>query len=286
MRSSETDFPPTSARRFHHGGRIGDLVYAMYTIKALGGGELCLSLFHHPGWDRRFAESVKSLAEYQDYINQVSIIDIDQRQMSEWRCGRSKPWLIEKFIDYDLHDAELDYNPHMFPEWHKRDWPGNCHIAKRYAVHFGVDWDPEAVWLEAPQTHVNIDVVFHMPLRRSVRSKERWLFILRALKASGFTVLVMTGPYDYEEWNYACEMYNIPCIVPSDMLDASDYINSSRLFIGGASSCNTIAEGLKKRRIVELADGCDDTYPYGLTGWCATDMPDEDLLNLAESVLE
>ncbi|KKK83146.1 hypothetical protein LCGC14_2796270, partial [marine sediment metagenome] len=31
---------------FHHGGRIGDMLFALYTMKALGGGQLMVSDYH------------------------------------------------------------------------------------------------------------------------------------------------------------------------------------------------------------------------------------------------
>ena len=60
-------------RKFHHGGRLGDCLYALYTVKKLGGGEVYLSLFHSPGWDEGMAKSLLPLIEYQDYVTGVGM---------------------------------------------------------------------------------------------------------------------------------------------------------------------------------------------------------------------
>jgi len=255
-------------------------VYALYTVKALGGGAVLLSTFHWPAWDIEMAESMMPFLRHQEYIDAAGIFSVPIGQMERWRaCGT-----IPKGIDtcsFNLWKAETDHNPEAFPEWHGRVWPGNCHIAKRYAVHFGVEWDPESKWLTAPTTK-KVDVIFHMPLRRIVRNRKQWFWILNRLQETGYSVIILGGPNDIDEWSGRSEFHTC---CPKDFLETADYINSAKLFIGGASSCNTVAEGLKKRRIVELAPDCDDTYPYGDTGHYANDMSDEKIVQLALEIL-
>jgi len=240
-------------KTFHHGGRIGDCLYACYTIKALGGGKLYLSPYHTPNWGLEQIQSLKSFLEYQDYITEVEVCDPPRR-------GE-----VVKDVDYDLHRVEDIYNPQDFPEWHGNYWPGNIHIAKRYAVGFGVEWDKNDTWLRAPSHGGSPHIVFHAPERRMVRPREAWGYILRSL-AHNFKIDVVGGPDDYIQ---------LKDIVPGlsywyhhDFHTAAGLIGNAKVFLGCASSCNVVAEGIKKIRYVELADGCDNTNPlFDVTTW-------------------
>ncbi len=57
---------------FTHSGATGDIIFSLPTIKAMGGGHLCIT----PGNEvmRQRAEAVKPLLEVQDYITGVSIV--------------------------------------------------------------------------------------------------------------------------------------------------------------------------------------------------------------------
>lgn len=254
-------------KNFHHGGRIGDCIYSLYTVKALGGGKMYLSDFQQGNWSLQIAKSLKPFLEYQDYIGEVEVVDQEQLKKLQ--------------IDYDLHKAELDYNPECFPEWHKRDWPGNCHIAKRYATHFGIPFFVENSWLKAPQTK-RVDVAFHAPLRRAVRPPQDTGWIISQLTKQGYNVIIL-GSDDIDDWKpYADGGY----LMPSSILEMADWINSAKVFMGAASSGNVIAEGLKKPRFVELADGCDNTFPYGMTGRFTNQYPKEELLEAIRLCLD
>jgi len=228
------------------------------------------------------AKSMLSFIQYQEYVKEAGYFVIPFGALENWRATGDAPDVV-KACTHDLWQAENDRNPDKFPEWHGRQWPGNCHIAKRYAVHFDVEWDPEAVWLTAPRTK-KVDIVFHMPIRRSVRPAIEWAHILKVFRQLNYSVLILGGRDDIEEWRFYAG--RIPRLAPDTLLQSADYINSAKLFIGGASSCNTIAEGLKKHRIVELADDCDDTYPYGDTGQCANGMSLGDIVEKAQVILD
>lgn len=244
-------------KTFHSPGRFGDCIYQLYTVKALGGGDVYLSEFHTPGWSLAHIRALIPLLNYQSYIGQAKPIEFSAESLQNWRQGGGKPDWFQSYITHDLHDAENDRNPKEFPEWDGRVWPGNIHIAKRYAVHFGVPWDREAVWLEAPVVSSGAyDIVFHAPVRRIVRKRQDWHTILTEL-AKIWRVLIVGGDNDINEW----DITNADRRVPMDFLQTATHINSAKLFLGAASSCNVIAEGLKQHRLVELADDCFNTYP-------------------------
>jgi len=238
------------SRVFHHGGKFGDLIFALYTMKALGGGQLVVSDYHGVGWSLEIARTMTSFLLAQPYIESV----------------RTVPYIAAEVyqVDYDLQHAEDDKNPEAFPEWHGGSWPGNCNIRKRYAVHFGVEYDPEATWLRAPYTK-NVDVAVHLPMRRSVRSKGDWDEILGGLSGLGVVILGEEG------------------LGTDSLLETADYINSAKVFLGVVSSCNALAEGLGKRRLVEQADGCDNVNVGGKMGLSINGLSNQEVVEIVET---
>ena len=233
---------------FHHGGKFGDMIFALYTMKGLGGGQLVVSDYHGVNWSLLIAETMYEFLRGQPYIESVRFV--------------SYPDLGK--VDYDLQHAEDDKNPEAFPEWHGGSWPGNCNIKKRYAVHFGVEYDPEAVWLTAPATK-EVDVAVHIPQRRSVRSTKDWHEILGAL---GDLRVALLG----EESGST-----------DSLLESADYINSAKVFLGVVSSCNALAEGLGKRRLVEQADGCFNVNAGGKMGLSINGLSNQEVIELVET---
>ncbi len=233
---------------FHHGGKFGDMIFALYTMKALGGGQLVVSDYHGTNWDLEIAETMRSFLLYQSYVEPVVL------------CSYPHIGLV----DYDLQHAEDDKNPEAFPEWHGGSWPGNCNIRKRYAVHFGVDYDPEAVWLTAPQTK-QVDAAVHLPMRRSVRSGADWNNILDGLSKLKVVILGEEG------------------LGVDSLLESADHINSAKVFLGVVSSCNALAEGLGKRRLVEQADGCDNVNVGGKMGLSINRLSNQEVIEMVET---
>lgn len=227
-------------KTFYHGGRIGDLIFALWTMRELGGGRLVVSDFHHPNWSLGTAVSMDRLLRHQPYVQEVLY--------TAYRKG------LEQQVDYDLHAAEDDHNPQAIPGYDtKSGWPGNANIAARYGVHFGLQYRPADKWLTAPASRLGqVDVVVHCPVRRMVRDQVDWLLMVGRLRDSGLH-LVIVGPEDQRMWAPGVPEARV---VDGDLLDSADWINSAKVFLGTVSSCNAIAEGLKKRRFVEQAPDC------------------------------
>ena len=233
---------------FHHGGKFGDMIFALYTMKALGGGQLVVSDYHGVNWNLEIARTMEGFLLAQSYIDYVEFV----------------PYSTPGIVDYDLQHAEDDKNPEAFPEWHGGSWPGNCNIRKHYAVHFGVEYDPEAVWLTAPATK-EVDVAVHIPQRRSVRSRADWMKILDGLRGLRVAILGEEG------------------LGTDSLLETADYINSAKVFLGVVSSCNAIAEGLGKRRLVEQADGCDNVNAGGKMGLSINSLSNQEVVEVVET---
>ena len=235
---------------FHHGGKLGDMIFALYTMKALGGGQLVVSDYHGVGWSLEIAETMRSFLLYQPYVTSVLL-------SSHRFIG---------LINHDLQHAEDDKNPQDFPEWHGGSWPGNCNIRKRYAVHFGVEYDPEAIWLTAPQTK-EVDVAVHIPQHRLVRPLEDWFELLWELRLKKLRV-VLLGKEG---------------LGTDSLLETANYINSAKVFLGVVSSCNALAEGLGKRRLVEQAPDCYSVNAGGKMGLSINGMSNQEVIEMVET---
>ncbi|KKM71714.1 hypothetical protein LCGC14_1427920 [marine sediment metagenome] len=235
---------------FHHGGRIGDMIFALYTMKALGGGQLVVSDYHGVNWSLLIAKTMRGFLLAQTYVEAVRFMPYSALNLPA--------------INYDLQHAEDDKNPEAFPEWHGGSWPGNCNIRKRYAVRFRVDYDPEATWLTSPRTK-QVDVAVHLPMRRSVRSGADWNNILDGLSRLKVVILGEEG------------------LGTDSLLETADYINSAKVFLGVVSSCNAIAEGLGKRRLVEQADGCDNVNVGGKMGLSINRLSNQEVIEMVET---
>lgn len=223
-------------KTYHMGGRLGDTIFALWTMRELGGGKLYLTDYHVSHWSLEIAETMREFLEYQDFIESVEIV----------------PYASLPAVDYDLQNAEDATHAEQFPEWDGNPWPSNCNIVKRYAVHFGLteryEWWRMAgspAWLAAPDDERN-DIAFHCPLRRSVRSEAEWMKVLARVATERIVCILNMEP-----------------LVPPSMpfLKMASVIKSSPLFLGGVSSGNALAEALGKPTLVEQAGGCFNVNP-------------------------
>jgi hypothetical protein len=192
-----------------------------------------LTDYHKGNWSLKTARSMKRFLMAQPYIAGLDICPYDVR-------GK---------IDYDLQNAEDDYNPEAFGMSREEQWPGRAPIIQRYAHHFDLTYDGTP-WLVAPA--VPCDVAFHCPMRRSLRSFEDWLGIVTSLAWYGATVAVLG---DEPPLNNRQQDDNW------DLLDSAQYIAGAKVFLGTVSCCNAIAEGLGVPRLVEQAEDCFNVNP-------------------------
>lgn len=239
---------------FYSGGHIGDAIYQLYTLSKTPAKSV---FFLGPGQDNRWgSEEIKSiipLAKYQSYISSCEEVD---------SCPEGA---------FNFKEEGGEKKPECFYEL-SMGWPGDLRLKKLYFVSYfkdmGMRWILEnfkrsGAWLTAPSTK-KFDVVAHIPTRRITRSKKEWVHIIKAIENSGRTVAIIGGE-DVREWDG-----HFNCIKPKDMLDAADYINSSRMFIGSASCNYVIAEGLDKLRFVDIHPDSLGTAPSEDNGWNIT----------------
>lgn len=114
-------------KTFRHGGKMGDVIFSLPTIRELGGGILYLPERTPDGCSNLYS-FMKSLLELQPYITEV------KEYPSGLAYGELAPGIN---IDYDLDLAR------------KQRMKGRVHIVKRYLDAFGVKLDNwKEPWLE------------------------------------------------------------------------------------------------------------------------------------------
>jgi hypothetical protein len=119
-------------KTFRHGGKIGDVIYSLPTIRELGGGILYLPERTPDACDNLYS-SLKDLLLLQPYIHEVREYPSDLPYME---------LAPDIHIDYDLDLARL------------QPMKGVIHIVKRYMDTFGVDCPG---WKE-PWLHLEGDI--------------------------------------------------------------------------------------------------------------------------------
>lgn len=134
---------------FYHTGCIGDIVAALPTIRALGGGDLAIGNFENPAWQNRRMEgacyeSIKPLLEMQDCIKSVRWADehpaatydfADFRQgfirgesLAHWQARymgvgiTTEPWLVNIAPDPRTRDRIIATRSARYHNW-SFPWP-------------------------------------------------------------------------------------------------------------------------------------------------------------------
>lgn len=279
---------------FLHGGRLGDTVMALYAVKKLGGGVFQMCARHEYPYGKDQLLSMLRLVEYQSYIKRALHVNVPLKYMKTSRSVNQPgyaqltpdenmfsgitplPW-THSFIDAE-NWIKSDYDARLiYPECSAagKNWIHVIHQAQHHSRFFNVEWKPDTVWLEAPATKTGVDIVFHAPSYRLVRSRESWCKILVELSKSR-NVVILTGERDRDDWISISN--DVMTIVPPDFLETADYINSAKCLLGAASSCYCVAEALRKLRFIELKTDCYNTYCYGETGKIINDLTDEQLV--------
>jgi hypothetical protein len=241
-----------STNSFYHGGHLGDLIYSLYSIKKYGGGHLYIGPHQHTNWTPKLMHTAAILCAHQNYIDGVDIVN-------------------EKPLDltYDFTDSwghqevkhHFEYNGKSIASCSlkKRDFINLNKYKYKFVELLGM-LNQYETWLTAPNT-CSYDIVCHLPHHKLVRDKSEWHRVFDYF-STDFKIAII-GADDIDYWQ-ANQSYTI--IKPDNLLEAADYINSAKLFIGVASCNYVIAEGLGKFRFVESkeASGVD---PMNDTGY-------------------
>lgn len=198
-------------KTFYHSSAFGDQIYALPTIKAMGGGHLIVN------YSKEQLETIQPLLESQPYI--YSIQNITERglprdvvDLSAWRLNprQNKAHLVNLFL-----------NTFGFPDY---------------------DWN-QGGWLEGFEEYSESNfAVVNRTLRYNDKifdwDKEIW-FLGRHSKRTYFMGL----PEEYKKfdrWNH----YNMTYYPTKNLLEATELIAKAKYFSGNQSSLLAIRQGL------------------------------------------
>jgi hypothetical protein len=212
---------------FLHSGDAGDAIYALPTIRALGGG---LLYFDSRPWTRsRFTPNLlltlKPLLEAQDAIEEVRLhtgekfdYDLSTFRNGGYKLGdtiveRQRRWLCAPSLD--LSKPWLKVEP-------------DCAFSHKVAVNRAPRW-----------------LGFHFP----------WKVVADQLRDK----MVFLGLPE-EHKSFVNEFGKIDFEPTRDFLEAAQIIAGSAFFIGNQSACNAIANGLHKPTLLEVCPYAPDCY--------------------------
>jgi hypothetical protein len=229
---------------FFHSGDLGDVIYSLPVIKAMGGGRLFLH--DEPGVEtmhRMSVERVKLIGPLlvkQPYIQGVAPL---------FPSGNTHVVNLNLF-----RQAGLDFVNIWLPEVQALTWGLSPDIAKERWLHVNVH----------PNRYVS-PVIFSRS-QRYRNTEFKWPSVIA--KYGKYAVFIGT-PEEHAAFNteYGCSIdyYHTPTL-----LDAAEIIASCDLFVGNQSAPLAIAEGLKKRIICEVCPRCPNCIsprPDFLAGW-------------------
>lgn len=218
-------------KQFVHSGDLGDVIYSLPTIKAMGGGNLWLmdmpgvQTMH--GMTRQRFEAIRPLVNVQPYIHDVygpgspgmytnddELINLNQfRSMNRDLVNE---WLPNHYLDVHGIEREAAHQPWLTAE-PRGSWP--VLIARSARYH-----NPRFPW-------------------RQVLDKYRY--------AAAF----IGTPAEHAAFNVEFDA-SLPYERTTDLLDAARAIAGCYLFIGNQSCPLAIAEGLKKPIVCEVCPYC------------------------------
>jgi ADP-heptose:LPS heptosyltransferase len=215
---------------FKHSGAIGDVIYAMPAIRALGGGKVYMPtgqpshFWHHIYGDP--VPILKRLLESQPYVTEAL------------------PWVDEK-VDYNLDEFRKFFSNQNF---HEALTLCDMHL---FALGLEVR-ERESAWitLDPKPLPDGKDVI----ICRTSRYRSPF-FDWRKVREEYADRAVFCGmPGEYQE--FLVQVGELPWLPTEDLLDLARYIAGCSLFIGNQSSPFAIAEGLKVNTLLEVCPDC------------------------------
>jgi hypothetical protein len=238
-------------KTFIHSGDLGDAIYALHTIKMLGGGQVYLvTRPQTKAFTPERVSALKPLMLEQHYI--VDVVDGEPPQQ----------------VDYDFSTFRKAGHPFGFnlvelqSRWVERQMNGEVPPAS---------WNVSAPWLTAPDSEFNGRVVVH----RSARYQNA-NFPWKQLAAHYGDKMIAVGfPEELEALERVAGR-KIEYARTSDLLEMAKLIAGASLFIGNQSSPLALATGLGVPVIQETCIWTPDcVYPampvqYVFDGNCVT----------------
>ncbi len=211
---------------FHHSGDLGDIIYSLPTIAALGGGMLYLSPQVSPMRTRQAPTQAST----------DSLATLLQHQESIWQTvyTESRPFST----DYDLNQFRRYYTEHRV----SRDES----IVQMIAHTFGVDCDGSKPWLNVPP----IEKVDRIIVNRTDRYHNDAFPWFQIVAQHGQRLLFVGLKDEHEKF---CKMYGqVEYRKTGTILELAQVIQSGRCFVGNQSAPMALALGVGQNVVQEV----------------------------------
>jgi hypothetical protein len=239
-------------KTFRHGGKIGDVIFSLPTIRELGGGILYLPE-RTPDACNNLYSSLKDLLLHQPYIKDVR----------EYPSGLNYMELAPDIhVDYDLDRARL------------QPLKGVIHIVKRYMDAFGINYPNwKEPWLKLPDVVPPIEGeymlvnytgrhIFNDCMK--IKSSVNWTEVIKSIKKPAYFVGL-----ESEYHNFVQHSTDLPYLKTDNILQLSLLIKGAHSVYCNQSSTLAIAQGLSKEYYL-------DVKPMKTN--CLLNLPNEHLL--------
>lgn len=204
-------------KSFGHSGDLGDIVFAMGIIKASGGGTVYLksdSNCREPLTETRFS-AIQPLLKSQSYIKDVK-------------------WWKDEIVCFDFSEFRKEHKPNLSLLESQRKYIGAPEIEPRFP------------WLMIQGNDNGLIVISRTG--RYNNPTFPWNRLVQLYKSR---MIFLGLPEEHKK--FCTDFGEVPYQPTLDLLEAAKWISGSQCFIGNQSSLYAIAEGIKHRRICEVA---------------------------------
>lgn len=231
-------------KTYKHSGTLGDLIYSLYMVKKMGGGEFqvalenierCVAKYGYrpedvdPQHKGRFTpkdfEMLKPLLERQAYINQAT----------PWRSGD-----VEAEVDLDSYRAVL-----------YRTFEGN--ILEAYHRAFNMPFmmqDYDAPWLEADPVTIKPIVVTRSLRYRPANGEQGWRDIIATGMLEDNSIFVGT-PAEHADFESTFGI-TVPYHPVNNFLELANVVAGADLVVCNQGFTYSLAIGLGQSTVLEI----------------------------------
>lgn len=225
---------------FYHSGDAGDIVYAMLTIKELGGGKVFLG----PDCGTKYGfkcrvtmspeatDNIRLLLLAQPYISDVSYAEF-----------------VPAALDYNLNEFRVFLHEKRQGEyWKDPLYKGPVSLCRVHLDTFGIKGtNEEEPWIV-------VDSPYEVPGKPvAVARSHRYRcehFPWKKLVEKYGSLMFFVGTDD-EHRDFVSKFGNLEKAATSSLMDVARFIAGSKVFIGNQSCPFAVAEGLKKNSVQE-----------------------------------
>lgn len=220
--------------RFRHAGDLGDIIYSLPVIRALGGGELLIEAAHYTRVmltpDKWYG--IDRLIGSQPYITGVA------------------PWKSSVGQCFNLND----FRPRMFSAIQRNLEARQKSLSDWMLETFGLGLEErDRAWIHCADPASKFEVIINRtgPGRPAHMTYHNPNFPWRRVIDQYGHAAAFIGT-ELEHAVFCATFGEVPYLKTADFYEAAQVIAGARLFVGNQSCCYAIAEAMKKPAILEV----------------------------------